>query len=420
MAEFRWRGNGAGTKTAYNDGRNWVDGSGAAYLQARYPGSLTGVNDDVLFDAALATGASSPAGYDGTALVKLRSFRIGENFDGTVGSASAWLQIQVSDCSINATNAGAIYLKGVGSSGLQNLVINIGSVYLDGTVGSLTPTDGTIDIAATATIATALTISATSDSSLSMVINDGATLPATVYCNGGVITNYNTISGTLQLNGGTWSQNKDDIATARINSSSASLIWNDGNITTAYVLAGKLDGSQSVNSRRATDVYLYGAGTFDADDGAGSVLITNQVHYYGGTYIPPANSGIAQTMDVTYAGTSDAKMGVSPQTINNTTVAGDGIYLAENDKLEIYCTCGVLDAGATVAFAVYEDDASDFVGEAAVSGKTASFTDADDNKTKLISVWGYELTSGKPYCRVKVTESGTANAIVAAIYRQLT
>jgi hypothetical protein len=167
--------------------------------------------------------------------------------------------------------------------------------------------------------------------------------------------------------------------------------------------------------RRANDIYIYDAGTVDLDDGVGAVRITGSIHYYGGTLTPPANSQIMPYMSTEYAGASDAKIGIAPQTINNTTVAGDAVYLGPNDRLDIYCNVGAIDAGGAVAYALYEDDASDFTGEAAVSGKTASFDDGDDNQTKIIQVWGYELTAGKPYCRVKATESGTQNALVTAV-----
>jgi hypothetical protein len=40
MALFRWTGNGAGTKSDWHDGRNFIDLAGAAYPQTRHPGSV--------------------------------------------------------------------------------------------------------------------------------------------------------------------------------------------------------------------------------------------------------------------------------------------------------------------------------------------------------------------------------------------
>jgi len=418
MAEFRWRGNGAGTKTAWNDGRNWVDGSGAAYAQTVYPGDATrAVNDDVVFDSALATGASSPAGYDATALTALRSLRIGTDYDGSIASAAAWLLIECVDVNIAASGASDIYIKGVNTAGITTLTLQSGdTVYLDGTIKSIIAIDGTSNLAATTVCATALTIGGSTNSTLNLTITAGATIPATVYCNSGTISNGNSVATALHINGGTWTQTAGDIAALHMNG--GKLVWNDGNVTAAYVLSGELDGSGSANPRRLGDATLYPGGTINLDDGVGSVLITGAITNYGGAFTAPNGAQLQQYAAVTYAGASDAKYGAIPQTINNTSVNGDAVYLGENDRLEVYCQCGALSTSAAVTFKIYEDDANDFASEAATS-YYVTFADTDDNKTKLLTVWGYQLTSGKPWCRIKVTEAGTANAVIAAQYRKL-
>lgn len=413
MAEFRWRGNGAGTKTSYIDGRNYVDGSGTAYTETRYPGSLTGVNDDLLFDAELAVGASPPAGYDGTSLVQLRSLSVSRAYTSTIGSSAAWLKVAAQKVMIDAADSGAIYLNGVGA-GLDDVnVLSANALYLDGNCTPVYIYDGTVEFAASSTIGTSLTIGASSSSNASVSILGGATIPTTIYMNGGSVTNANAVT-TLQVANGTWTQTAGDITTLRING--GTVYWNDGNITTAYVLGGSFNASASATPRRVGSIYLYPNGTVELDNGVGSVYITDRIYHLDGTLSVSPGTELQQYTTQTYSGASSAKFGIVPQTINNSTAVGDGVYLTESDRLDIYCCWGALAAGAVLTFQAYQDDASDFSGEAAVSGKAASPLDDEDNKMSKITVWGYELAAGNSYVRIKATEAGSQNALVSAQY----
>jgi hypothetical protein len=413
MAEFRWRGNGAGTKTAINDGRNYVDGAGNAYAQTRYPGSLTGVNDDLLFDAALAEGAQPPAGYDCTALVPLRSLSVSSNYNSTIASAAAWLKVAAQTVIIDASSAGDIYINGVGD-GLDNVtVLNATGLYFDGNCTPVYVYNGIVDFAASSTVGDSLTIGASSSSQASVTLNAGMTLPTTIFMNGGSVTNYNAVT-TLQIANGTWTQVSGDLTTVRTNA--GTLYWNDGNITTAYIYGGSVNGSNSATPRRVNAIYLYPNGTLELDNGVGSIYVTDRIYHMDGTLSVAPGTQIQQYATKTYAGADNAKFGIAPQTINNTTVAGDGVYLSETDRLDCYCIAGAIAPGAVLSFAAYEDDASDFSGEAAVSGKAAALLDDEDNQVALIQIWGYELTAGKPFVRVKAIEAGSQNALVAVQY----
>lgn len=414
--EFRWRGNGAGTKTNLADGRNWVDGSGTAYSETRYPGSATGVNDDVLFDAALASGASSPAGYDASSKVKLRSIKVSSAYDGTIASAGTWWSVEAGEVIIDAENSGDIYIEGVNTDGLENLsVLSATGLYLDGRTEIVNIQDGTVSYEDSSTIATSLTIGANSASTADVTLGASMTLPSTVYLNGGAVDSSTGIT-TLQVTSGTWTQTLGNITTLRMNGSAATLYWNDGNITTAYLTAGSLDATNSIQPRRIQDVYLYTNGTFNYNDGAGSVLITGRIYHFGGTLTPPVNAQLEPYSTRTETGASYAVYGIAPQSITSTSANGTGVYLSENDKLEVFCQSGDIAAGGGVTFQVYQDDDNTFASEVTVPGKAVAWNDSEDNLVYKITVWGYELGATTPWVRVKATEGGGSAALVSAHY----
>lgn len=416
MAEFRWRGNGAGTASAYNDGRNWVDSAGSAYIQARYPGSVTGVGDDVVLDQALGEDASGIAGYDGSSNVTLRSFIVGAAYDGTIGSADTWLKINADSVSINAESAQNIYIEGASGLGLEKLSVQSATgLYVKGIVTGADITSGTVDFAASSSCAGSLTIGVGAGGGPAVTLNSGMSLPAVIYQHGGSVTNYNDVV-TLNLTNGTWTQAQGDITALRTNGGTC--YWNAGNITTANLISGGLDASGSVKSRRVNAVYLYPNATFSMNDKVGSVKITDRIYHYGGTLRVAPNTELQLSTDQTYLGAANAVYGVSPQVVNNTTVNGDGVYLALNDRLDVYCVAGNIATGGSLSFALYEDAVDTFATEAAVSGSgyALAFTDLDGDTEEKITIWGHQLSAGKHYVRIKVVEDGSADCVIAAQY----
>lgn len=412
--EFRWRGNGAGTKSAWNDGRNYVDGAGNAYAETRYPGSVAGVNDDVVFDQALGQTALSPAGYDGSSLEKLRSLTVGAAYDGTIGSADTWLTILAEMVNINAESAQNIFLEGASTTGIENMSVQAGSgVYVKGVASNSYVYGGTVDYATGTVASGSITIGAGGGSAAVVVLNSGMSLPSTVYQNGGRVTNYNSVT-TLNITNGTWSQQTGNITTLRTNGGSC--FWYSGNITTANLIGGSLDGSGSVAPRNIGTVYLYPNATFNMNDKVGSITVTDRIFHYGGTLTVAPNTQIARFTDDVYSGADNATLGIEPQTINNTTAEGNGVALSQNDKLDVFCIVGDISVDSLLELKMYESATSDFASESAITGKSAALLGYEGNKVIKFSVWGYELAHGNSFARLKIVENGAADALVAAQY----
>jgi hypothetical protein len=309
MALFRWRGDGAGVGTDFDDGRNWVDEGGVAYAQARYPGSVASTYDDVILDAAVTNGCATAAGYDavGAADEILRSFSVAPAYDKAVGQNIANpIDIEIahdtdpqtedSEVIIEGDNAGDIFLCGGGTSGLLRLtVVNLQSgsiLYLDEGVGTCRILKGAVTLDAGVNIATELTInyitSQTTDATV--IIPSGATIPATVYSNGGQVTCYRAVT-TLYLRGGTWSQGVDgsnnygDITTLHMSGNSPKLAWLAGDIGAADVYAGILDGSEPCAfGREFTTIAVHPDGRLDLSDDLqnNTVAEGGYIQYFGG------------------------------------------------------------------------------------------------------------------------------------------
>lgn len=132
MGIFRWRGDGAGTKTAWNDGRNWIDETGAAYTVGVYPGSTVGTHDDALFDAALTGTQQAMTGYNGAALETLASLRVSADYDGVFGDAAAHLNVPATLAIIDGEAvSGTAYLDGCN---IETLIVTAGTLALGGDV----------------------------------------------------------------------------------------------------------------------------------------------------------------------------------------------------------------------------------------------------------------------------------------------
>lgn len=419
MAIFRWQGNGAGTKTDYQDGRNWLNEAGTAYAQARYPGSVASVDDDVLFDAALGSGCSSCTTNvnQTSAAAVLRSLRVGAAYDGNLGSTasdpSGKLKVLCTDMFIDGSGGGDFYIFGVDSgSYITNCEVTGGTVNLDGHIGNLNLKKGTVTIAATAHIVTSFTVRYLTSilSDVTLTVTSGATLPSTVTVYGGTSTNANAVT-TFNMYNGQWTQSAGDITT--LTTEAGTVYWNAGNITTANINGGTVNGASGAITRRIGTATLRAGASLNIDNGLNNIKIANYIQNYGGTITWP--SGNSQEMYAAWsvAGASDAHQGIDPQSSGAATLAGDFTYLNPYDRLDLLCSLGATDS-SSVIFKLTESSDGIGTGEADISGKTVTYTAA--NKQGVITLRGYELTASKPYVRCKIVIASGSASLVNAGY----
>lgn len=418
MAYFRWQGNGGGTKSDYQDGRNWVNEAGTAYAQARYPGSMASVDDDAVFDTALVAGASSCTTNvnQSSAAAVLRSFRVGSAYDGNVGSTasdpSGKLKVLCTEMYIDGSGGGSYYIFGVDSgSYIATAEVTGGTVNLDGHFGNLTLKKGTITLASTTHVVSSLDIRYVTSllSDAAVTITSGATLPSAVNVYGGTTTNANAIT-TLTVYAGNWTQTAGDITT--LTNEAGTIAWNAGNITTANLNGGSLSGAAGAITRRIGTATLRAGATLTLDNGLNNIKVVNYVQNYGGTITWP--SGNSQEMYVAWqvAGASDAHQGIDPQSSGAATLNGDFVYMNPYDRLDLLVSLGATDS-SSVIFKLTESSDESATGEADISGKTVTYDAAA--KQGIITLRGYELTAAKPYVRARcVIASGSASLVSAA------
>ncbi len=294
MALFRWQGNGAGTKTDWDDGRNWIDGAGSAYLVARHPGSIPAVFDDVVYDSALGVGALSTAGYDAVAAgdAHLNSLRVGPDYNGTIGLPGAGGQIRINcpEVCVQNDDGGDIYLEGgTLGSGLERMTVlstkSTSHLYLDGYLGDLWIEKGIVVLdagaifAADANIMTRYNVAILTDAMLT--IPAGVTMPIAGVCTafGGTVSCAEDV-GQLYVYNGQWTQAGDITA---LGMTGGTLIWTSGDIVVAMLEGGKLDGSDSPIPRMLDSVYVYRGASLDLDNGVlGSIVIGTVHEAWGG------------------------------------------------------------------------------------------------------------------------------------------
>ncbi len=413
---FRWDGNGAGTKSAMDDGRNWKDASGSAYAQAVYPGQTAGRLDDVVFDTAVPT---APAGY--TFAEKLNSIRVGAGFvssaDGSaldIGSSGTYVKCDCSEVIIEAS--GNVYLEG-DSGGLDRVqVVSVEDgkkVFLKG-VFSLYADDDAVEIGASSTV-NALSIGGIASALPDITILTGVTLPSTVQCRAGNVSCQSAVT-TLEVMGGTWDQDAGNITTLR--TYSGTLNWNAGNITTIDAKGGSVLCSGATVNRRVTNITAYDGATVDLRDGLGNVRVTGYIDNQGGTVLVDDGISLEQYLAPTYAGASDAKLGVSPQSVAAAaSVYGDDVYVGIYDRLEVLIGVGATDATTVTAELQQSSDAT-HGDEAAITDPAAlEWEGTDDDQTKKLTLWGYQITNGKTSIRLKISVTGGTAALVAAMYQ---
>lgn len=286
---FYWQGKGAGTKTDWNDGRNWVDGASSPYAQGDYPGSSATDTDYAYFISPidLEGGAASPeTNLDLSAANPISALTVRNAYNGHIGKAAAYLKAEISNVVIDAGGADdALYIQGIGTNGLQSVRCLGGTVHFGGKLG-LEALKGTIDIANGSTITSLLITYLTSTADVILTIGSGCTLPAIIEMTAGSVS-CNSAVTTLNIRSGTWTQNAN---ATTVSLSGGTFVWAGGNITTANVYSGTLSSIGYSTSRAVTIAILYPAGTLNLN--SSGVAISSYVQIYGGTLVLPAGTKI--------------------------------------------------------------------------------------------------------------------------------
>ena len=284
MDIFRWVGLGAGTKTNWQDGRNWEDENGSPYTQARYPGSNTGLYDEVNIDTALADGASSPTtSCDLSAKEALSVLRIGPDFDGTVGASAGYLKAAIATCRIESKLSAEVYLKGIGAGISDLIVTDAGGLYPDGALGNTVLLRGTVALGASTIFGGGATFKlsyiSSPGSDVTLDIPSAVTLPDEIVMEGGNITCAAPFD-LLKQSDGIWTQTAGDFS--EVEQSAGIFNWQGGNVTLAQV-SGSFDASIGVKARTVGILVVGPSATANLNNGlSGTITISEYVETWGG------------------------------------------------------------------------------------------------------------------------------------------
>lgn len=282
MANYRWTG---ATSGEWKLASNWVDAdSGAAVLT--YPGETALTYDNVFFDTAINTGAGAVACAGVSALTeKLNSLYIGGTYDGTLGSALTPIAVEVNTglTTIDAADAGAIYLQGVGDPNyISRLIVQNGEVHLSGTFKDVFLLKGDINFDATTVITSIFWVgymsTSTVNSDVVLTIPAGVTLPADIRINGGTITNYTSMS-TPTITLGVF--NNYGVIDGMYQTG-GTFNWYAGGITTVQAHGGTFDAGVSTTARTVDYLYAGAGSTVNLDPTSNNITIGQYVMPLGG------------------------------------------------------------------------------------------------------------------------------------------
>ncbi len=399
---FRWRG---ATNTAWDTGTNWINEAGTAYALAVYPGNTAARLDDVYLDAVP---MNALAGF--SVAQPLRSLNIGAACTSAIASSGSYLIFNATDVNIDA--GANCFLDGGNTPGMTNvLCIDTASgvtINLKGYLNNVTILDATVTID-TGSINGSLIIGSSSSSTGTVTISATVTaMPATVQMNGGTVTCSEAIT-TLTMNAGTWTQSNagstglGNITT--LNLYGGTFNWNGGNITTANAYGGTLSTSAAGVERRIGTMNLYAGGTVDLSSDLRNTHITSYIHHLGGALALANGFNIEEYRTPTYAGSSDAVQGIAPQSVaENTNTDSTAIYVAPYDRVDAYITLGATDVVTTTAkFQNSETLAGTF--DDVTDPAAITWNATDDNKTKKLTMWGYQCAEGHSAVRIRVNTS---------------
>lgn len=408
MAMFRWRGNGPGVKSAWDDGRNWVDSTGWAYPQSRYPSSTwVSYEDEVIFDSPLQPGAQSPAGF-GVA-VPLAKFAVMPQYSGAVGSENAPVSFDAREVTIQATRSTGVFIDA--SSGHDNLTILDGKVSGMLTAANLVILKGKVTLKEWTAVTDSVLIGyvASQMGDAQVVIEEAVGLPEDTRQYGGSVICRSEVP-YLTMTGGAWTQTGGAIIDVTLYNGTC--LWNGtGYCERVRIFGGLFDCSNSQNTRRIGTVHIHPAGSLDLNTGSETVVIVSYIDNQGGDVRFPIGSRIDRYLLDTGGVNGGRSYGLEPRSIAGGAVAvGDGFLVGPNDSTVIFCQVGSGGAGGSVAFSLWAAADDTFAGESLVRsiiiGPAQSFGQS--------SVESWQLPVGKSWLRVKATNQTSPSASVFA------
>ena len=388
-------------RTAWNDGRNWVNAAGSAYIQATYPGSSAVAGaDEVIFDAALGSTDGAPAGYTlTTALAKLSVLPA---YNQGIASALAPLVINADAILIQATTAKDLYIN-TNTGGFDKATVLDGKLTGVLEIGDLVALKGKLTLLSGSDVSNSLLVgyvtSQTGD--MQVTIEDGCTLPSEVKQYGGRVSCQSPVTlytGT----GGNWSQ--DAGAFTNLVMYAGAVLWNGtGKITEAYVYGGTFDCSGAQSARRIGKLHVFSGANVSLNSGTETVLIDEYIDCEGGAIDFPVGAKIGRAL----ADTSSVPQGIEPQSVTNgATVTGTGFQVGPEDSIIGFAMVGAGGAaGGSVVFTLYPAAANTFASESSV----ASVTPASEHSAGIFAIQATDL-AGKYWLRVKV-----ANTLVGGV-----
>lgn len=414
---FRWQGNGAGTKSAWNDGRNWVDQNDAPYPQARYPGSLAGTEDEVLLDIELATGALPLEGYDGTSLEVLKSFKIASAYQDTVGRAAAYLKIKAKEVIINSPkNTAGMYIHQL-QNGSSTTVLGGSNINLAGDLDNFKALTGSGTIISGATLTKPFFgYVASTDTDTSWVIEEGVTVSEALQT-GGYIDCYATLTQSsengylndLTQHGGIWVQRAN---LTRYDGIGGTLNWLEGNIYEAKVSGAFIDASQGKAARIVTTLAVSGVTEIDINNGLANIRVGKYIDISGGTVHFSPQSRVSLKSKSAYFIIQDTATVAASDEYNSAWIS-----LSEYEHLQAVIQDGGIAGLEDVVSGFYA--ASDSAGtDAEVVSNSLDYIEdlgiPSGVDVRQNSVWGYKLPAGKPYVSLKINNM-TGQAVTVSV-----
>ena len=303
--QFVWFGDGAGTKSDWDDGRNWRDLADNVYAEARYPGSVTDVHDDVLFRGVLGATALSPLGYDGSALARLRSLEVAPDYDGSIGGAGDWLAVPTDGLVLNGTQAGSIYIERIDGADTDTTIVRSGSgIHLRGTFENfrVMKGSGSFDAGVPNVNPTIVdngwfgyeTLSGI-NTDVVWIINEGVTI-SNITQSGGVVTNYNGIT-TFTQNGGVWYHygrgNTQSGNILHYNGYGGILYPMESSVCDALLAGASIDASTRKLPGYLQFAYVGPNSVINIENGLGNIRVTGNITNNGGTIITPTGKSVS-------------------------------------------------------------------------------------------------------------------------------
>ncbi len=255
-------GSGAGTDNDFSTAANWTGDTAPAN------------GDDVVFDATCVTNCT--AGMDQSA-VNLNSLLVTSGYTGTIGATGAPLQLDTDPVTdrVVMEGSGSLFITG----GLALVTHLAGTLEVGGAIGTLNPFSGTCTVRASATVTTINQGAASASNAPTLTVPSTAT-----------VTTVNAFRGTgtcacaltaLNVYGATWSQS-EDVTTLIVTSGTVN--WTDGDITTALMYGGTLDGSSGAAARAIATLERHDTSKVKLNNGAFNITVTAD-RYFGGSEV---------------------------------------------------------------------------------------------------------------------------------------